>query len=362
MGSTGDRPEYKVYRARPRGLLSRLRGEDDGLDGHGPRGGDGGRRLKPPRERDAVTPRRVAKWILLVLAGWLLLSLVLFLVSAQLEQGKISKGAASQLSGSFPPIAKSTILVLGSDKRPKGTKEGGAFSSPPRADTIMLMRVGGGANSRLSVPRDTVVDIPGNARQKINAAYAIGGTALMTKTVKSFLNVKVDHVVEVDFTNFPKFIDTMGGIDIKTGCIRAEINGGTRNGGITLRLRPGEHHLTGKQALALSRVRKNTCRPNEDDLVRARRQQRVLQAIKGRVTSMHTFFRLPLVSWQAPKVIRTDMGGFTLLGLASALAVSGDAPPHVLKPTGVTTLSDGGSGLTIDDATKRSAVARFLKG
>ena len=51
----------------------------------------------------------------------------------------------------------------------------------------MLMRVGAGHSARLSIPRDTVVNIPGHGRDKINAAYAIGGPALAITTVKEYL-------------------------------------------------------------------------------------------------------------------------------------------------------------------------------
>jgi LCP family protein required for cell wall assembly len=364
MAPPEEPPDYKVYRSRPRNPLAKLRGGGGDEDFDRDRG-DGPRRRDPRqprvrRERGAVTPGRVFKWIALVIAGWLLLSLVLFLLSAQLEKGKISDGAKTELSGGVPAFSKSTILVLGTDQRPKNSKEPGANAGPARTDSIMLMRVGGGASSRLSIPRDTVVDIPGRGRNKINAAYAFGGTALTVKTVKQFLGISINHVVEVDFTNFPKFIDTLGGIDVKTGCVHDLVNGGDKNGGVTIDFKSGTHHMNGRKALAYSRVRHNSCRPNENDLDRAKRQQQVFSAMKDRMTSIHTFVHLPWVSWRAPKVIRTDMGGFSLLALAGSIATGGNPAPKVLKPTGIETLPDGGAGLTVDSATKSQAVETFL--
>ncbi len=355
-----DRP-YTVYRARPESLLSRLRGGgDDETTPDRPRP-DRGRR---DRGRRPITPGRVLKWLALAVVGWILLSLVLFLVSAQLERGKVSGSAGKALSGGggFPLTSASTILVLGSDQRPKGSKEPGAFAGPSRSDSILLIRAGGGANQRLSIPRDTVVDIPGHGRAKINAAYAIGGPGLAIKTVESYLRIKVDHLVQVSFTNFPKLIDAMGGIDLKTGCIRAEISGGKRNGGQTIRLSRGEHHIDGKTALALSRIRKNDCAPAENDLSRARRQQQIFAAMKSRVTSPGIFFRLPLVSWNAPKALKTDMGGVSLLGLLGALATSGSPRPRILRPYTGVRLPDGGDGLLVSPGEKRAAVRRFEKG
>ena len=106
----------------------------------------------------------------------------------------------------------------------------------------------------------------------------------------------------------------------------SRINGGYKNGGYTLRLNPGKNHLDGQQALALARTRKNECNPAENDLTRARRQQKILGSIKSRLLSPTTFLRLPFVSWRAPKAVRSDMAGPDLLGLFAAIATGGSPP------------------------------------
>ena len=357
-GAGEDRPEYTVYRSRP-SFLSRFgRGERTG-------GLEDLRREKPGGP--GITWRRVALVAVLGLAGWLGLSLVLFLVSAQVERGKVSDAARDALDdGGNVVLAGNTVLVLGSDARAPGSLEGGAnkVGDPSRADTIMLVRVGGGRSARLSIPRDTVVDIPGSGRNKINAAYAIGGPQLAILTVKQYLGIEINHLIEVNFESFPDFIDALGGIDFTARrCIRAKVDGGAANGGVTIRFRRGQtKHLEGREVLALSRIRVNDCRPRENDVDRARRQQEVLSAIKGKVTSAGTFFRLPWVSWKAPKAIRTDMGGPTLMGLALDIGLGGTPTPRVLKPSGFEALPDGGQGLVVPDQEKRDEVRRFLRG
>jgi LCP family protein required for cell wall assembly len=368
----GERPAYTLYRSRPRGLRERLGGEETGFDelrGGGPRDprSPGPRRRLLPRQRPRrgpLTPGRVLKWIVLAIGAWLLLSLVLFLLSAQIEQGKVSGEAKAALRSAGPmPFSANTILILGSDARPAGSKEPGANpGGPSRSDTIMLWRVGGGHAARLSIPRDTVVDIPGHGRQKINAAYAFGGAALSIQTIESYLGIPINHLVEVDFTNFPKLVDALGGVDVTTGRVCSKINGGRANGGVTLDLHSGKHHLNGRQALALARTRKNDCNPAENDLTRARRQQQILSAMKSRLFAPTTFLRLPWVSWYTPKTMRTDMGGATLLGFFTAAATSGSPPVEVLRPSAFETLPDGGSGLAVSDADKQAAVRRFLDG
>ncbi len=386
----GQAPKYKVYRSKPKlfgrgedtGGLRELRGGDRPPGSEAPRGrrdepeyavhrAGGRRRLSLPGRRQdrpggrrRITKGRVAKWVLTAVVGWIALSVVLFMVSATLQRKHTSDAARAALTKAGNPLTTpNTILVLGSDARQPGSKEPGAdVGGPSRSDSILLMRTGGGKAARLSIPRDTVVDIPGSGRNKINAAYAIGGPSLAIKTVEQFMGIDVNHIVEVNFGNFPDFIDALGGINISTGCVQSDINGGRKNGGYSLRLRAGKNHIDGKQALALARTRKNACKPSENDLTRARRQQKILAAIKSRTISPVTFFRLPWVAWAAPKAIRSDMGGPTLLGLFGAIQTGGNAKDTVLKPTGSETLPDGGAGLDVTEAEVARARERFLAG
>ena len=370
-----DRPQYKRYRAGPR-LPRRHRAEVPGgpadeLRARGRPGGPGDgtpgsargqRGLKGAGER--VTPRRVLLALLALIAGWLLLSLALFLLSAHFERTSPPSDVAAALKpAGFPLTSANNILVLGSDRRPKGSKEPGANTSgPSRSDTMMLIRTGGGHSARLSIPRDTVVDIPGHGEQKINAAYAFGGPALSIRVVEELLNIPINHLVEVNFENFPQLIDAMGGVDYTGGCVISRIDGGFSQGGYTLRLPAGSHRLDGKQALALARTRENLCKPSETDIQREEHQQALFNAMKSRLLSFSSFVRLPLIAWNAPPAIVSDMSGATLLSLFGALAIDGTPPTRILRPDGAVTLPDGESGLTVSEAERRAAAASFLAG
>ncbi len=325
-------PKYTKYRARP----SLLRRKDPD-----PKPGGVGVPQPPQpstKPRPRVTWKRVAKYLAIFLAAWILVSILVFLVSAQIQQGDVPDGVDEALAGGgFPLTSKTNILVLGSDLRPKGTKEAGANTSgPSRSDSILLLRVGGGANSRMSIARDTMVEIPGSGRQKVNAAYAIGGPALAIQTISQYLDIPIHHVIEVSFDKFPDLIDAMGGINYTGSCVVARVNGGYKNGGVTIRIRAGEkEHLNGKQALALARVRKNDCNPKENDLTRARRQQRILGAMRSRVLGPAGFARLPWISWAVPRAFRSDMSGPTLGAVFASLAIGGTPDAVVLgTPSG----------------------------
>jgi LCP family protein required for cell wall assembly len=363
-----DKPRYTRYRAgrrlpgtrRPEAGDERLLPRSPRL----PRRPDTAAHTTGGSWRERLTPRRMLLGAMGLVLGWLALSFALFVVSAHFERTSPPSEVEAVLHpAGFPLTTPNNILVLGSDRRPKGSSEPGADTSgPSRTDTIMLIRTGGGHSARLSIPRDTVVEIPGHGLQKINAAYAFGGPAHSISTVERYLGIPINHLVEVNFEDFPELIDAMGGVDYSGGCIVSKISGGSRNGGYTLRLSRGTHRLDGKQALALARTRKNLCAPGETDLQRTEHQQALFQDMKSRLLSFSSFVRLPLIAWNAPPAIISDMSGPTLLGLFGALAIGGTPPTRVLKPSGNVTLPGGGEGLSVSEGERRAAAARFLAG
>ena len=328
-----DKPEYKVYRSR-RGLLDRLAGPRDQVTqlreaARRRARRDPGEEPREPRAPKGPLWRRILKWAAIAVGAWLLISFVLFMISAQIQDG-VSDRTEDALSSGGNMLTGSTILVLGSDERPEGTLEPGAAGAPARADSILLMHVGVGSVRRLSILRDSETEIPGHGTGKINSAYAYGGAALTIETVEQFLGngLEINHIVEVNFDDFPEFIDALGGIDIELdNCLRSNSFGGKR-----LRLSEGEHHLDGNRALRFARVRSNECAPTDDDRQRAARQQQVMSAIRSQTLSPSTFFRLPLVSWEAPQTLRTDLKGPGLISLFTDLMTGGAGKTRILEP------------------------------
>lgn len=323
-------PEYTVYRSR--GWLSRLRPS-------------GGRLKRPGRERGPddqrkLTPKRVIVGLLLLALGWFLLSAVLFVISAQTTKG-FPESTEKALADEGNLLTGSTILVLGSDERPPQVRKALAESGNDpgeggRADTILLFHVGFGTVRRLSILRDSFAEIPGQDAQKINAAYFLGGPPLMIETVENFMGngLKIDHIIEVNLERFPELIDALGGVNVSTEneiCAPPFDFGG----GDGFDLKPGEHHLDGLDALAFARVRTNPCAPSEDDADRAARQQEVFSGIRSQALSPLTFFRLPWVSWEAPRAIKSDLRGPGLAALFLDLLTGGSGgETNVLEPSG----------------------------
>jgi LCP family protein required for cell wall assembly len=343
-------PEYKVYRSRRNPLAGlRPKGDLEGL-----RRRLGRRREREPGDR-RITPGRIVKWVALAVGGWLLLSLLVFMLSALLQDG-ISDGAERALSSQGNLMTGSNILILGSDAR-TGDSIDESQTGPARADTIMVMHAAFGGVRKLSIPRDAEAEIPGHGVQKINAAYALGGPALTIETVENYLGngLKISHLVEVDFEDLPEFIDAFGGVTVNVA--NRICSPPFDNFWKGFNLRAGERHLDGSRALGFARVRKNNCAPNENDLDRAERQQELLNAIRRRMLTPSGFLRLPLISWRAPQALKTDLRGPGLLALAVDAAAGSSEDPIVLEPS---CLDCGvGGSLRVSDGTKAEAVRKL---
>ena len=323
-----------------------------------------------------------------------------FMVSAQLQAFKLSGDAKDALHGNpFLLASPQTILVLGTDARPPDTKEPGAAPSQKcfdqqsrgdaphdgcsqgqfRADTLMLIRAGGGDFQKLSIPRDSFAEIPGQSPQKINAAFAFGGAKLQIETVEKFLGIKIDHVAIIDFTGFQDLIDAVGGVKVDVPHkLCADISGGAGGGqgGITLRLGKGENTLDGQKALAYSRVRKPSPCPGPgksafalgySDFDRAKAQQAVISGIKGRLTDPlripYNFIKGPIIGWEAPKAFVSDMGFFTMPQMILAAGIGGDSAADVLCAGASAGCGAGpGGSVEVPESVRQKAVDRFLNG
>ncbi|HLM08386.1 MAG TPA: LCP family protein [Thermoleophilaceae bacterium] len=172
------------------------------------------------------------------------------------------------------PGKPQTILILGSDRRPKQNSEG---ASGARSDTIMLVRLNPQkeATAIMSLPRDLKVQIPGHGVDKINASYQIGGPALTLDTVKKLTGLPINHVINVTFKGFWRAVNAIG-------CVWADVDRDYFNESAEytyIDIDPGYQRLCARQALQYVRFRHT-----DDDLVRSARQQDFLRQVKQQVT------------------------------------------------------------------------------
>src|SRR4051795_7385579 len=375
-GSGGEKAPYTVYRSRP-SLRDRVRKPDmqsirrDSGGGGGIRGFFG---------RLSGGKRPWLRWILIFAVGWLLLSFITFAISAQIQKGKLPQSAKDALKGGPAGLAGQNILTPGGDRRGKTqhNANGSEGQGPPRADTIMVLHASLTSFHKLSIPRDSYAAIPDCGDQKINASLACntnspnGNPASTIKTVENFLGIDINHIVIVNFDGFAEFINTLGGVKInvpdtngkKNGAVVCgDVDGGKKQGGVSLKLPPGEVTLQGDKALAYARIRHNTCDASEDDRDRAKRQQQILDAIKGRLTSVtrfpYNFIKGPFIGWDAPKAFISDMGGFTLPQVGTAAIIGGSGQTNVLGGNKAAISSGPGGSLQIPQSACVDAVKQL---
>jgi LCP family protein required for cell wall assembly len=218
--------------------------------------------------------------------GFIVLAWVVFLVAVPWwAWGQIEKVDASPESGRPADQPGTTYLLVGSDSRRGLTKEeqkelttGGDSGGRGRTDTIMLLHTGSGPSILMSLPRDSLVNIPGYGRTKINAAYAFGGPQLLVRTIEGNTGIRVDDYIEVGFGGLVKVVDSLGGVEI---CPKTDIN--DKDSG--LHVQKGCQNADGKTALAYSRNRHSYA---TQDIQRVQSQREVLGSIAAKAKSPWT--------------------------------------------------------------------------
>jgi len=200
------------------------------------------------------------------------------------------------------PLGGQRVVLLGSDAR------GDEVS---RSDTIVITKAGGGM---LAVPRDTLVDIPGVGKDKINAAYASGGPKLSVETLENLTGLRLNHYVVVNFGGVEEIVDAMGGITLEVdNPIKVGIDGRR------VSIPAGTQELDGLQALAYVRYRGGPTA----DIGRIGRQQKFLRELARQSTSPTNLPRLPAVAAATWRNIDTNMNFLQAARFAIRTRLSG---------------------------------------
>jgi LCP family protein required for cell wall assembly len=272
-------------------------------------------RLKPSRRWWKLLPALLALFLTLLIV-WALASYFQFRDGVSAANKRLDPRVRQTLDDQRG--SATDILLLGTDHAQLSGRE-----SANRSDSITLVRVDTDKHriAYLSIPRDLVAEIPGYGESKINAAMQLGGPRLAVRTVARLTGLPVNHVAIVDFGQFEKLIDKLGGIDIvvprpiisKFDCpYPTEERCATWDG---WRFAKGKQHMDGHRALIYSRVRKNKLDPSDTDFARAERNQQVLQAVASKLTSFGTLLKLPFIGSDLLAPVSTDLSTKTFLSL-----------------------------------------------
>ena len=281
----------------------------------------------PPRQPPTPAPggpgkprrRRGAKFYLGIV-GLLLLAWVVYLVAVPLYAWTKVESVAFEPKGERPDDQPgTTYLLVGSDSRAGLSAEerrrlGTGNASGQRTDTVMLMHTGDGPNLLMSIPRDSLVDVPGYGTTKINAAYAYGGPKLLTRTVEQNTGIKVDAYVEIGLGGLAGVVDAVGGIEI---CPTQDMKDPLAK----LDIEKGCQEADGATALGYARSRHTS---GIGDIDRVKHQREVVAAVGDEVMSPWTFVN-PVRYWRLWNAVPNffafgdGMGPFDAARWASAM-------------------------------------------
>ena len=293
-----DEPDYNwLYGTRRKGVGSGQAGAQGGdpeptrvlptmSRPSGARSQSGPAETPPPPRRPAPSgpttppsrPRRRFRW------GWVKLALVLwlvFLVAVPLWAWSQIDKVNTDPGGDRPEDQPgTTYLLVGSDSREGLTRKqeleyGTGKGEGRRTDTIMLLHTGDGPNLLMSIPRDSIVNVPGVGYTKINAAFAYGGPKLLVETIEKNTGIRVDDYVEVGFGGFVNVVDAVGGVEI---CPKTAMKDPQAN----LDIEKGCQEADGKVALAYARSPHTS---GLGDIDRARHQREVVSAVGSEAAS-----------------------------------------------------------------------------
>jgi LCP family protein required for cell wall assembly len=193
-----------------------------------------------------------------------------------------------------------------------------------------------------------------------------GGPALAVKTLDALLGggLPVNHVVIVDFNQFEKLIDAVGGItvnvpeNIRSNRFDCPYSTAARcDQWQGWRFHKGPMHMTGHQALIFSRIRENALDQSFTDFDRQRDQQLVEQATLRKLSSPSLFFSLPFKGGSLLKPIATDLSTWKLMQLAWVKFRAGNT---IHCRLGGTSESIGGSDYVLSSPENRAVIDEVL--
>mgnify|MGYP002757867571 FL=1 len=167
-----------------------------------------------------------------------------------------------------------SVLLMGIDTGEEGRVDQG------RSDTMMVVTVNPHTQQStiVSIPRDTYTEIAGRGTMdKINHAYAFGGTSMAVNTVQKLFDIPIDYYVSINMEGLEQIVDALNGITLVSDATFQQSGYSFTQG--------QETQLDGGAALAYSRMRKQD---PEGDYGRQKRQRQVVMAIVDELASIES--------------------------------------------------------------------------
>jgi len=196
---------------------------------------------------------------------------------------------------------------------------GVGHDGPFLTDTIMVASIKPSTNeiALISIPRDLGVNIPGRGVDKINIANSLGetkktnwGAAYATEIIENTFNLDINYYIRLDFQAFKEVIDEVGGVTVNVDRSFTDQMYPAENYEYqTITFETGSQKMNGERALKYARSRHGS-NGEGSDFARAKRQQKVILALKEKILSFGTLanpVRINSVIKSLDKHITTNM-------------------------------------------------------
>lgn len=205
------------------------------------------------------------------------------------------------------------ILLMGTDGSNDRAASEEYAGDQFRSDSIILARIDpvDKKATMVSIHRDTLVDMGEYGQNKLNAAHALGGAALMVDTVSKLAGVPISHYAEINFDGFKDIVDALGGVDVDVPMTIDDEDAGGH-------LDQGMQTLNGDQALILCRSRHAYDEFGDGDSYRAANQRLVLSAIAKKILSADVATMASTVT-ALTNYVTTDLEITDIVGLAQSM-------------------------------------------
>ena len=165
-----------------------------------------------------------------------------------------------------------TFLIAGAPNEPNGTPVQGV--RPQYTKLFMLLHINpdGRAGGVVSIPGDTMVQVPGVGAEPLWIAFKTGGPSLLVSTVRQLTGIPINHYAEINLSHLTKLIDAVGGVNVTIPAASSSY-GHLFSSGV--------NHLTGITATYYD------LDPSITDEVRVLRQENLLRAIMIKIANYH---------------------------------------------------------------------------
>jgi LCP family protein required for cell wall assembly len=228
-----------------------------------------------PGQRRQRGPRR--PWRIALISLGSLLGLVLVVAAGGYAYvnhlvSNIPRVKVAYLAAATPNSGQ-TFLVTANPLGPTAAN-GQSTSLPNYSKLFMLLHINanGKAGGAVTIPGDTIVNIPGHGTHPLWYALQTGGPSLAVETITDVTGVPVNHYARIDFNHVATLVDAIGGVDVTIPKTSTSF-GQTFQAGV--------NHLTGVTAVYYARD------PSLSDQSRTLRQEVLVRDVLAKIGNDH---------------------------------------------------------------------------